>query len=297
MRTIFIAVILSCTSVFAAQSVQLTPVRLSPGSPVLLEITAADASGIDGSLGGEPVRFFAGPNHRWYALAGIDVETPVAPVKLELTVHLTGGGSHALAEPIPLVPANYRTATITVAPKFVTPPPQAEEEIAEERALKEKLFGEANAHVEEEPAWSGEFCLPIHSQPTDSFGTRRVVKSAGRQQEQIESIHKGMDFRAPSGTSVHAANAGTVLLARHLYYEGNCVIIDHGFGLYTLYMHLSQFSVHAGERVKSGQLLGLSGATGRVTGPHLHWAVRYRDVYLDPGKLLQLPLPATGNMP
>jgi murein DD-endopeptidase MepM/ murein hydrolase activator NlpD len=99
-----------------------------------------------------------------------------------------------------------------------------------------------------------------------------------------------MDFRAATGTPVHAANSGVVVLARPLYYEGNCVVIDHGLGLYTISMHLSRIDVKEGQTVAAGEKLGLSGATGRVTGPHLHWAVRWRDTYLDPAKLLRLDL-------
>jgi len=101
-----------------------------------------------------------------------------------------------------------------------------------------------------------------------------------------------MDFRAPSGTPVRAGNSGTVVLARLLYYEGNCVVIDHGLGLFTISMHLSHIDVREGQRVATGEKLGLSGATGRVTGPHLHWAVRWQGAYLDPAKLLQLNLNA-----
>jgi murein DD-endopeptidase MepM/ murein hydrolase activator NlpD len=82
-----------------------------------------------------------------------------------------------------------------------------------------------------------------------------------------------------------------VLLARDLFYEGNCVVLDHGQGLLTLYMHLSEFKVHEGDKVERGQLLGLSGGTGRATGPHLHVAVRWQGVYLDPATLLALQLP------
>jgi murein DD-endopeptidase MepM/ murein hydrolase activator NlpD len=91
---------------------------------------------------------------------------------------------------------------------------------------------------------------------------------------------------------VRAGNSGVVVLAQPLYYAGNCVVIDHGLGLFTLYMHLSRISVREGQHVTRGQRLGLSGATGRVTGPHLHWAVRWRGAYLDPAKLLRLDLSA-----
>jgi murein DD-endopeptidase MepM/ murein hydrolase activator NlpD len=134
--------------------------------------------------------------------------------------------------------------------------------------------------------WAASFRAPVTAAPTDSFGTRRIFNG------KLASIHKGMDFRAATGTPVRAGNSGVVVLARPLYYEGNCVIIDHGLGLFTLSMHLSRIKVREGQRVLTGDRLGLSGATGRVTGPHLHWAVRWQGANLDPAKLLRLDLSA-----
>jgi murein DD-endopeptidase MepM/ murein hydrolase activator NlpD len=178
--------------------------------------------------------------------------------------------------------AHYRTGTLSVAPKFVEPAPEAMKEIEAEVALKARAFS-ASAP---EPLWSGNFRAPVTAAATDSFGTRRTFNG------KLASVHKGMDFRAHMGTPVRAGNSGVVVLARPLYFEGNCVVIDHGLGLYTVSMHLSRFDVREGERVKQGQLVGLSGATGRVTGPHLHWAVRWQGAYFDPAKLLRMDLSA-----
>jgi len=103
-------------------------------------------------------------------------------------------------------------------------------------------------------------------------------------------MHQGLDYAVPAGTQVSALNAGTVLLARPLFFEGNCVALDHGQGLLTLYLHLSEIKVKEGERVARGQQIGLSGGTGRATGPHLHVAVRWQGVYLNPATLLNLRL-------
>jgi murein DD-endopeptidase MepM/ murein hydrolase activator NlpD len=164
----------------------------------------------------------------------------------------------------------------------VEPSPEALKEIKEESDLKAKVYAASAA----EPLWRGSFRAPVASAPTDSFGTRRMFNG------KLASIHKGADFRAAAGTPVHASNSGVVVLARPLYYEGKCVIIDHGMGLFTLSMHFSRIDVHEGQHVKAGDRLGLSGATGRVTGPHLHWAVRWQGAMLDPVKLLRLNLDA-----
>jgi murein DD-endopeptidase MepM/ murein hydrolase activator NlpD len=171
---------------------------------------------------------------------------------------------------------------LSVAPKFVEPPAEELARIKAEAELKAKIFAASATG----PLWSGSFRTPVHAAPTDSFGTRRTFNGT------LASIHKGMDFRAPKGTPVRAGNSGRVVLARPLYYEGNCVVIDHGLGLFTISMHLSRIDVKDGQHVAAGERLGLSGATGRVTGPHLHWAVRWQNAYLDPAKLLKLDLSA-----
>jgi murein DD-endopeptidase MepM/ murein hydrolase activator NlpD len=117
------------------------------------------------------------------------------------------------------------------------------------------------------------------------FGVERVFNGS------VQSTHQGLDFRVPSGTSVAAVNRGRVILAQPLFFEGNCVVIDHGQGLLTLYLHLSKFSVKEGDEVKKGQEIGRSGGTGRATGPHLHLALRWQGVYLNPQVLLKLNLP------
>ena len=134
--------------------------------------------------------------------------------------------------------------------------------IAADKAVKDAAF----AHQISQPLWQGSFRSPVPFAPTDSFGTRRMFNG------QLASIHRGTDFHAPSGTPVVAANDGVVIIAQGMFYEGNLVVIDHGQQFTTLYMHLSKIEVKAGEHVNKGQRLGLSGATGRVTGPHLHLA-------------------------
>jgi len=208
------------------------------------------------------------------------VEAPVGPSALKISARLAQGGEQDLSRTIEIHPAHYRTGALTVAPKFIEPDPEALKQIESEEQLKEKIFSASAS----EPLWRGSFRAPVTANPTASFGTRRTFNG------KVASVHKGMDFHAATGTPVKAGNSGVVVLARPLYFEGNCVVIDHGLGLYTLSMHLSRIDVHEGQSVVMGERLGLSGATGRVTGPHLHWAVRWQDAYLDPAKLLKLDL-------
>jgi len=272
-----------CAACALAQQpvVTLTPAVVEAGSPELVKVAAPQAAAIDGEWMGHPLAFFRGRDGRtWFALAGVDVEGVVGPSTLHIRVKSSSGATQELDQPVEIHAAHYRTGTLSVAPQFVEPGPEAMTEIRAESALKEKVFAASAA----EPLWHGDFRAPVAAQATDSFGTRRTFNG------KLASVHKGMDFRARMGTPVHAGNSGVVVLARKLYFEGNCVAIDHGMGLYTISMHLSRIDVHEGERVITGQRLGLSGATGRVTGPHLHWAVRWEGAYLDPAKLLRMDL-------
>jgi hypothetical protein len=263
-----------------SNTVTLTPEVVEAGSPELIHLQSSRDARPDADWLGRKIQFFpAHGGHDWFALAGVDVEAPTGSSVLRVVIG-SEKDSIDLSRTVEIHPAHYRTGTLTVPPKFVEPGPEELKQIEADSKLKAKVFAASTP----EPLWSGNFRAPVTAPATDSFGTRRVFNG------KLASIHKGMDFRAATGTRVRAGNSGVVALARHLYYEGNCVIVDHGLGLWTISMHLSRIDVKEGQHVAAGELLGLSGATGRVTGPHLHWAVRWQDAYLDPAKLLKLDL-------
>lgn len=197
-----------------------------------------------------------------------------------------GGVLHTVREVL-IRPSIYKTVTLKVPERFVQPDPETLKQIAADQELKKKAFSRQTPA----PEWSGPFHAPISSTVSEAFGTRRTFNG------KLASIHRGLDYHAKEGTPILAANAGTVVLATDLFYEGNCVIIDHGQQFMTLYMHLSHIQVKEGERVKEGQQIGLSGGTGRATGPHLHVAVRWQGAYLDPARLWTLSLPVPSRQP
>ena len=180
-----------------------------------------------------------------------------------------------------VIAGKYASVAVTVPKKYTEPSADQLSQIAQDKETKEKVF----AQLTPEREWAGDFLPPATASISDVFGTRRTFNG------KTQSTHQGLDYRVSQGTPVSALNAGTVLLARPLYFEGNCVIIDHGQGLLTLYLHLSQFKVKEGEHVSAGQEIGLSGGTGRASGPHLHIAVRWQGIYLNPATLLSLKLP------
>ncbi len=260
-----------------------TPRVIKVGAPCLFKVElAAVPSSVKGKWQGRELVFFsAGPRHVWYGLAGVDVEATPGTDKLELEATMPDGSvMHALRE-VPVQPSLYKTEKLKVPERFVQPDPETLKRIEANKEAKREAF----SHQIPTPEWSGNFRAPVNSTASEGFGTRRTFNG------KLASIHRGLDYHAPEGTPIRAANAGTVVLAQELFYEGNCVILDHGEQFMTLYMHLSKIGVAPGETVKQGQQIGLSGATGRATGPHLHVAVRWQGAYLDPAQLWLLPLP------
>jgi murein DD-endopeptidase MepM/ murein hydrolase activator NlpD len=254
------------------------------GSPVLFRVTAPNGTQeLTGEFLGQAISFRRNAVCRcWYALAGVSLSTKPG----QYTLHLAGKGAAAenasFDEAVAIHLAHYPSSTITVAPAFVEPPKEVQPLIEAADAAKKQAFSASDP----DPLWAGRFLPPADAETSGVFGSSRVYNGVKKSQ------HLGLDFRVGTGTPVHATNAGKVILARPLYFEGNCVMLDHGQGLVTIYMHLSEFKVKEGEKVAAGQLIALSGGTGRSTGPHLHFAVRWRGEYLNPATLLDLHPPA-----
>jgi murein DD-endopeptidase MepM/ murein hydrolase activator NlpD len=269
----------------AQQPITYTPVAIHSGSPILFRAALPEATAVTGIWLTHTLVFSrTGDRRSWFVLAGVDVEQEPGSYPVEVTETLASGTTRKFSREIAVGPASYRTTTLTVPDKFVEPDEATKVRLAKEAKIKEAAF----AKVTPEPLWMGSFARPVASAPTDSFGTRRTFNGT------LASIHKGADFHAALGTPVYASNDGVVLIAQPMFYEGNFVLVDHGQQLLSMYMHFSRIDVRVGEHVRKGQRLGLSGATGRVTGPHLHFGVRWQGAYLDPALLLTLPLPGPG---
>jgi murein DD-endopeptidase MepM/ murein hydrolase activator NlpD len=230
---------------------------------------------------GHEIKFSRGSGSIWYALAGIAYEVKPGTYKLALSAVMPDGKTVQEVRPVVVHAARYKTSRLTVPEKYVTPDPETLKRIEAEKAIKAVAF----AHQIPSAQWSGDFIAPVSTGMSEAYGTSRTLNG------KLATVHRGEDFHAPMGTPVHASNSGEVVLARELFYEGNCVVIDHGLGFMTMYMHLSQFKVKEGDKVEKDEVIALSGDTGRATGPHLHMAVRWSGEYLDPGKLLALKLP------
>ena len=280
----------SVPSAFAAGwTVRAQPTRLVNGGPVLFQVKPPTRlQSLNGTWLGHEVSFsFDAKSKTWFALAGVSMETTPGTYALELAGETVAGkvSSEKISSIRKFTVARGKYPKIevklSVEGKFTEPNPEQQKQIEEGQQIKKDYLN----RVTPEREWSGQFTAPADAAISDVFGTERVFNG------KAQSTHFGLDFRVPSGTPVAAMNDGTVLLARPLYFEGNFVVLDHGQGLLTLYLHLSEFKVKEGDQVKRGQVVGLSGGTGRATGPHLHVAVRWQGTYLDPATLIRLRLP------
>lgn len=263
--------------------VAVEPEPLVNGSPVLFRVTApAELTALQGTWSDRKLFFrFAGACNCWYAIAGVDLNAAAGKYPLLLEGTDKDNSKLTFTYEVTISEKRYPSTAINVAPKYVQPPAEALARIEEEQALKKRLF----SRVLPESFWSGRFRPPVASAVTGVFGSSRVLNGVKQSQ------HEGLDYHAAIGTTVRASNRGTVLLARNFYYEGNCVAVDHGDGLVTLYLHLSKITVKEGGQVESGQVLGASGNSGRTTAPHLHFAVRWQGIYVDPAALVTLHPP------
>jgi murein DD-endopeptidase MepM/ murein hydrolase activator NlpD len=264
-------------------SAQWEPVKLVNGSPVLFRVTAPDRlTELRGNFLGQELLFRSSHScHCWYAFAGVSLSTKPGKYTLRLDGKGSGQEESTMSYAVTVFAAQYPATALKVSPGFVEPPKETLARIEEDQAIKKHAFAETLP----DPHWAGRFQPPAEADVSGVFGSARVFNGVKKSQ------HTGLDFRVKTGTPITAANSGTVTLARSLYFEGNCVIIDHGQGLLTLYMHLSEIKVNEGDAVQRGQLVGLSGGTGRATAPHLHFALRWRGEYLDPRTLLELHPP------
>jgi murein DD-endopeptidase MepM/ murein hydrolase activator NlpD len=166
----------------------------------------------------------------------------------------------------------YPFETITVTPSKVTPNKKQKERTTREYNEAMKVYRTTTPTR----YWNKPFIYPLDSKITSDFGTARMFNNS------LKSFHSGTDFRAKVGTPIYATNDGVIVIAKNRYYAGNSVVIDHGEGIYSCYYHLSTLHVKLGEKVKQGDKLGLSGATGRVSGPHLHYAMMVQGIQVNP---------------
>lgn len=251
------------------------------GDVALVRVLAPPGSVVRGELRTTPLAFF--PSGDGYAaVVGFDLEAPVGRWAWRITVDLPEGPAVHRRGHLRLGARVFPTQHLVLPRELVDLDPEAERRaLAEAEALRAVVSG-----VTPERLWRGPFIRPVPGpEPGSGFGARRVINGRPR------APHAGVDYPAPAGTPVLAANHGQVALVGEFFFPGRLVVLDHGLGLFTLYFHLADTRVVAGERVARGQPVGTVGATGRATGPHLHFGVQLGGARVDPAVLLDLALP------
>ena len=239
-----------------------------PGSPDRLPTVA---------FNGRPVMVVR-QQDSWLAILGIGLS--IEPGEYHIDVLEPGGGEQKL--PFTIKPKTYSVQQLKVPPSQVNLSPENEERVAREQ---EKVRAALDGFSSVAPS-TLRLDQPVPGRRSSSFGLRRMFNGESR------NPHSGMDIAAPTGTPIKAPLAGRVVDVGTYFFNGNNVVIDHGQGLLTMYCHLSKIRVEVGQELKRGEVLGDVGATGRVTGPHLHWGVSLNGAMVDPALFLPPPAPA-----
>jgi len=254
------------------------PLEGFQGDLVEVKVGGEDLLAVDGLLGKERIYFHSNASGELSALVGIDVEAKPAIVKLVLKATTAGGEQRRKEIPLKIKAKAFHKESFNVPPSFDQMSPENLAEIRREQAA----FARAFANTAAERFWRLPFLRPVPQEASaSSFGSRRIINGVPR------APHSGTDLSAPAGTEVVATNYGKVVLVGDYFFAGGSVVIDHGGGLYSMYFHLSEFKVEEGDMVRRGDVVALSGGTGRVTGPHLHWGLRLNNTRVDPLTLLR----------
>jgi murein DD-endopeptidase MepM/ murein hydrolase activator NlpD len=285
---VFLTSVVACVAVAvgvvgaagAAVKVTVTPPVVRQGDVALIVVTGSgSAPNMDGSVAGRPLFFF--PYADGYAaLIGFDLAAK--PGKVPWRIGFVDGGAPRKAAGAITVKARRFPVQRLRLPRSMVELAPADERRAEAEAARLRTLFDT---ISPERLWRGRFTRPVGTdRKAEGFGSRRIINGKPR------SPHSGADFSAPAGMPVVASNAGRVALVVDFFFGGRLVALDHGEGLYTLYMHLERVDVVEGALVERGAIIGAVGSTGRATGPHLHWAAQLRRARIDPAALLTLPV-------
>jgi murein DD-endopeptidase MepM/ murein hydrolase activator NlpD len=267
-----------------AADVRWEPGQLQQGTLIYLIVNpnlTDDGITITGQMAGQELHFERDPSGEFRAVAPIPVNA-METIPFTFAVVQRADTSHRMVR-VPVQPREFRSSRLSVDPRFSDQP---------DSALRERIRRESGQSVavslrshDTPRMWDGEWIPPRQDRITSEFGVRRVFNG------ELRSRHYGVDFDGETGDPIVASNRGVVALVGDFYYSGNVVYLDHGKGLITIYMHMSEVDVTEGQIVERGQQLGRVGATGRVTGPHVHWIARYSRISVDGLSLFDLPIP------
>jgi murein DD-endopeptidase MepM/ murein hydrolase activator NlpD len=262
---IFLILAFCFASIFALE--------ISPGQVLIFKVKNLDTNQTIRFLK-KRIWFFPLPKQKNTFALLLPVDYKALKGKYPLNYYVKG---KKVLKEIEIKPKQYEKEILHVDPKKVKPPKKFQNQIYKEYKQAIKIYKTST----KKRYWEKPFILPLHSKITSKFGNARIYNGS------LKGYHSGTDFRAKLRTPIIASNDGVVVLAQKRYYAGGSVIIDHGYGIYSCYYHLSQINVKVGEHISQRQIIGLSGQSGRVTGPHLHFGIRIYNTNVDPLEFLQ----------
>jgi len=268
------AALLATTPAVAAQA--FIPPRTSPvpGGVFTATVGYTVNPAPRATVNGKPALVVRHGDH-WLLVVGISLDTPPGPLRAEISP--ANGKSRELV--IDVKPKEYKVQELKVPPGQVNLSAEDEARVQRESEKQRAALDSFTAGIP--PTLRMQ--QPVPGRRSSSFGLRRVFNGESRRP------HSGMDIAAPTGTPIHAPLGGRVVDVGSYFFNGNNVIVDHGQGVLTMYCHLSKIRVEVGQALKTGEVIGDVGATGRVTGPHLHWGVSLNGSWVDPALFLAPP--------
>jgi murein DD-endopeptidase MepM/ murein hydrolase activator NlpD len=258
-------------------AVSLSSPQVFQGGVVKIDVSGSDVSGVKGSLSKKELLFFPNEHGSYSALLGVDLEEKSSAIEIIISALNRAGRRSEKPVTLRVREKAFPKEELTVPDSFDRIDEAARKRIEREQARLSRLWTASSGRR----LWEGGFLAPVAGEVTSPFGLRRVVNGLAR------APHGGVDLKAPLGTQIAAANHGRVVLRDEFFFSGKSIVLDHGAGLYTMYFHLADFRVEEGLPVRKGDLIGLAGMSGRVTGPHLHWGARLNGARVDPFQLLE----------
>lgn len=257
-----------------AIEVTLKPDILKQGDVLVISITAPDGN-LQSTFMDKRLHFFKTESGNYIALAGIDMKT--TPGEYPLTLFYDN--KKIFERYMKISQASFGIQRLTLPKDKVDLTPEILKRVSIEQTRLSALWPVIN-----EKLWKGRFIMPVNSSITSAFGMKRIINKEER------SPHSGIDIKADEGTPIAAPNNGRVALIDDQFFGGKTIVIDHGYGIYSIFNHLSKIAVSDGQLLKRGKIIGYTGSTGRATGPNLHWGVRLQRERINPVSLVNLEI-------
>jgi murein DD-endopeptidase MepM/ murein hydrolase activator NlpD len=254
---------------------EISPKKISPGDAFIIRVTGVEnGKPVSACFGKKEIPFGNCGEGCYLAIWAVDIQTKPKAYKVNVTA-----GKKKIKLKLLVKKSNFPELHLSLPDEKVFPSPEDLERVEKENKKLKDIWQNAS-----EKLWEGKFVPPLENEISTVFGAKRVMN------EKWTSVHRGMDIRGKEGEQVRASNSGKVVLSEELFYGGNTLVLDHGQGIFSIYMHLSGFNVKSGDVVSKGDAIGLVGSSGRSTGPHLHFGVKVAGINVNPVSLMKLQL-------